>query len=123
MYTATKKRELVARIPVIYGCSREIEVRLLEDHIVLLSKNCSKGIVRVLRCIAPIRAPFQEGYPIGWAFYKTPIFRNWVMRSIVSPVSIGRAGRLRTICDSISYIIFGTPFASCQKKEGWNSSD
>jgi hypothetical protein len=117
IYIPAKKNELVAKIPVFYGDTNEMELRLNDDHFVLLSERCNRNIVKVFRYRTALRAPVIADFQVGWAFYKTDVFQNWISKTIKSSTVIGKSGRFKAICDSFSYIIFGAPSDTNKEKE------
>jgi D-alanyl-D-alanine carboxypeptidase len=101
--------EAVATIPVFYGRSNEVDITLQDDHFLLLSRNCNNNVTKVFRYRTALQAPVAAGFPVGWAFYKTGVFQNWISKTITASAAVKKANRWKTICDSISYVIFGTP--------------
>jgi hypothetical protein len=116
IYAPAKKNELIAKIPVFYGETNEMELRLTDDHFVLLSENYSKNIVKVFRYRATLRAPVLADSPVGWTFYKTDLFQNWITKTIKSSTAIDKSSRFKAIRDSFSYVIFGAPLSTNKER-------
>lgn len=109
-YKVLRSDEMIAEIPVFYGTQSKYKIFTSDDHYVLLSKNQNRQIKRTFVYRTMLSAPFSKGTKIGTAFYKVCAFQKSIAKDITTLEAISKSNRFFTILDSLSYVIFGSPF-------------
>jgi hypothetical protein len=110
IYKILQQQELVSQIPVFYGMDSRLEIRIPENHKILLSERHNNNVTRIFRYRTALAAPVQAGDIVGWVFYKSVIFQNPTIKEIRSDRNIEKANWLCVLLDSAMYLIFGRPF-------------
>ena len=112
LFKVSEKDEIVANIPVLYSLAKMFPIKFQDDNFVLISKKCSKNVIKTVRYKTILKAPIRENTNVGTSFYKTSTFDNFIQKPILIKDRIDKGSRWSAIMDSIHYIIFGTPFGA-----------
>ena len=117
LYKVSEKNEVFARIPLFFAEINYIELKLKNDHFVLISKRSNKNILKTKKYKTMMGAPIVINTNVGFIFYKTSTFENSTIKPVNIEKKIEKGSRFKVICDSICYIIFGSPFGAGKKEE------
>jgi hypothetical protein len=109
-YKVSISGEKIAEIPVFYGEKDSCIASIKEEHFVILSKYLNKNITKTSVYRTMLEAPVMSGENIGVVTYNTSIFKNNIIKYILTDEHIEKANKLKIILDSIAYIIFGSPY-------------
>ncbi len=103
-----KKGEYIANIPVAYAKAiNNIDIFCNNDIYVPLSdKQYNKITKRVIYKVI-ITAPVSVNSKLGDIYIYIPAFQNPIQVNLIAEKSVPRGSRLKTMIDSIKYIIFG----------------
>ena len=102
--------KLFTKIPVFYGTKNYLPVVLNNSENMLCVSNHKDQIARTIRYKMRVTAPIKPLDQIGWIFYKTSIFDNPIKKNIFANTKIDSSSAIKSILDSISFIIYNRPY-------------
>ncbi|MDR1034834.1 MAG: hypothetical protein LBL32_02780 [Holosporales bacterium] len=107
LYEVSRRGELIATIPVLYGKVTAIPVVLSKRQLILLSKNCDDNVTKTSRYRTIVAAPIRDGDIVGLIFYGTSTFQNVLSQDLKASTTVEKTNIARILFDSIRYLIFG----------------
>jgi serine-type D-Ala-D-Ala carboxypeptidase (penicillin-binding protein 5/6) len=106
-YTLFRPGDVVDAIPVWLGTENSVEATVSQDVIMTLPRTSRKGLKVDIEYNSPASAPITKGSTLGKVIITLPSQELPIEFPLVAASSIERAGFLKKIKDSFSYLIWG----------------
>lgn len=106
-YSLFKPGEMVDTIPVSLGKENSVSATVLEEVIITLPILSRKGLKVEVHYNNPVAAPIEKNAVLGKMIVYLPSQEQPLEIPLVAAVSVDRAGFLKKIRDSMSYLIWG----------------